>query len=123
MSIENVKAFYLKLREDDELAKKLDDAQKAYTGDPAAMFDTVIRPIAEHEGFHFTLEDAHAVINATKKSHAGEELTDEELEMVAGGKMSEHDRDILINDTCNALYNAYQVVYNTMIEDPVEDDE
>lgn len=121
MSIENVKAFYLKLREDDELAKKLDDAQKAYTGDPAAMFDTVIRPIAEHEGFHFTLEDARAVINATKKSHAGEELTDEELEMVAGGKMREELRDKLINQACKIVYNAEKVIYR-LAREPGEDE-
>jgi predicted ribosomally synthesized peptide with nif11-like leader len=66
MSIEAAKAFIEKVKTDAELAKKVKEAEDA---------DSKLQ-IAKQEGFEFTAQEAKQV---------QEELTDEDLDSVAGG--------------------------------------
>ncbi len=87
MSVEKAKAFVEKLKTDSALAKKLQDAQKAYTGDKSdrdAAIKAILLPIAAQAGFEFTLEELEEAFGDEKLSE--EELSEEELEAVAGGK-------------------------------------
>ncbi len=82
MSVEKAKAFVEKLKTDSALAKKLQDAQKAYTGDKSdrdAAIKAILLPVAAQAGFEFTLEEL-------EETFGGENLSEEELEAVAGGK-------------------------------------
>ena len=83
MSVEQVKAFFQKVKEDSELAKKLKDAQAAYKGDMSdkdAAVAAVVIPVAKSAGFNFTVED----FNAAFDKGEGEASADE-LDAVAGG--------------------------------------
>ena len=80
MSVEQAKAFFEKVKEDSELAQKLQDAQANYTGDKDAAFAAVVLPIATAAGFKFTADDFKAAF----KSDEGE-ASDDELDAVAGG--------------------------------------
>ena len=75
MSVENVKAFFEKVAEDKELQEKL----KALAEREEAMYADLVQ-IASAAGFEFTTADA-------RKAHvaAASELSDEELDAVAGG--------------------------------------
>jgi len=76
MSVENVKAFFLKAAEDEALRAKL----KALAEREEALYEDLVR-IAAEAGFEFTAQDV-------RKAHAtaDRELTDDELDAVAGGK-------------------------------------
>ena len=80
MSVEQVKAFFAKVKEDKELAQKLQDAHSNYTGDKDAAFATVVIPIATAAGFKFTADDFKAAF----RNDEGE-ASDDELDAVAGG--------------------------------------
>lgn len=87
MSVEQIKAFYMKLAEDSALAQKLKDAQAAYTGDKSdkdAAIEAVILPIAAEAGFIFTAEDLKSALNKGKSEEEGE-ASEDELDAVAGG--------------------------------------
>ena len=83
MSVEQVKAFMSKVKEDSALAQKIKDAQAAYKGDTSdkeAAIAAVVIPIAAEAGFKFTVEDFKAA------SDKGEgEASEDELDAVAGG--------------------------------------
>ena len=66
MSIDQAQAFIEKVKNDEDLAKRLSDAQ-----DSESKLE-----IARQEGFEFDLEEANK---------AKEELSDEKLDRVAGG--------------------------------------
>ena len=57
MSVEQVKAFMAKVKEDEALGKKLADAQAAYKGDKEGAVAAVIIPVAKEAGFNFTVDD------------------------------------------------------------------
>ena len=80
MSVEQAKAFFAKVKEDPELAKKLKDAQAAYTGDKDAAFAAIILPIATAAGFNFTSADFKAAFGTGEG-----EASEDELDAVAGG--------------------------------------
>ena len=80
MPVEQAKAFVAKVKEDPELAKKLKDAQAAYTGDKDAAFATIVLPIAAAAGFNFTVEDFKAAFDKGEG-----EVSEDELDAVAGG--------------------------------------
>ena len=64
MSVEQVKAFFKKVKEDSELAQKLKDAQINYKGDKndrAAAVAAIFIPIAAEAGFNFTVADFNSV--------------------------------------------------------------
>ena len=82
MSVAQVKAFIAKVKEDQALAKKLQDAEAAYTGDTSdkeAAFAAVVIPVAAEAGFKFTVEDYKAAFEAEG------EASETELDAVAGG--------------------------------------
>ncbi len=84
MSVEQVKAFFAKTKEDSALAQKLKDAQAAYTGDKSdkdAAIAAFVIPIAKAAGFNFTVEDFKA---AFANYEEGDSSADE-LKAVAGG--------------------------------------
>ena len=84
MSVEQVKAFFAKVKDDSELAQKLKDAQAAYTGDKSdkdAAIAAVVIPVAAKAGFNFTVEDFKAAFDTNEEGEASED----ELTAVAGG--------------------------------------
>ena len=83
MSVEQVKAFFAKIKEDSTLAQKLKDAQAAYKGDTsdkAAAFAEIVIPAAAQAGFNFTVDD----FKAAYYNNEGE-ASENELDAVAGG--------------------------------------
>jgi len=84
MSVEQVKAFLAKVKEDSALAQKLKDAQAAYTGDKsdkAAAIAAVVIPVAAEAGFNFTVDDFKAAYYNSE-----DEVSEDELNAVAGGR-------------------------------------
>lgn len=79
------------------------------------MIEKVILPIAAQEGFHFDVDHAHSVISATAKAHAGEELSEDELEMVAGGKVTG-------NDVGNAFVTGSKIAVQIIKTFPGDED-
>ena len=84
MSVEQVKAFFAKVNEDDSLAQQLKDAQAAYTGEESdrdAAIAAIFVPVAAKAGFNFTIEDLKAAFDNNEEG----ESSAEELKAVAGG--------------------------------------
>ena len=84
MSVEQVKAFFAKVKEDSTLAKKIKDAQAAYNGDTSdkvAAFAEIVIPVAKSAGFNFTVDD----FKATFDNNGEGEASGDELDAVAGG--------------------------------------
>ena len=78
----NVEKFEELLRSDEELQAKLRDASEAFGGDKTderAVFEAVVAPLAAEAGLPFTFEEGKEF------TAEGVELTDEELDAVAGG--------------------------------------
>ena len=95
MSVEQVKAFFAKVKEDSALAKKLKDAEAVYTGDKSdkdAAIAAVVLPIAAQAGFNFTVEDFKAAFDNNDEGEASAE----ELTAVAGGGWFEGCRKVVI---------------------------
>ena len=83
MSVEQVKAFFQKVKEDPTLAQKLKTAQAAYTGDKSdkeLIVAVVVIPVAAAAGFNFTLDDFKSFVDNSES-----EASDEELDAIAGG--------------------------------------
>jgi predicted ribosomally synthesized peptide with nif11-like leader len=82
MSIDNVKAFFEKVQQDESLQDKLkairEDAEKGESGLEAAADEVV--GIASGAGFDFTRED---LLEA--RQMRTDELSDEQLDTVSGG--------------------------------------
>ena len=82
MASENANKFEELLRADEALQAKLSEAAATFEGDKAdeqAVFDATVGKLAAEAGLPFTLEEAREV------AMSGHELSDEELESVAGG--------------------------------------
>ena len=82
MSVEQVKAFFTKVKEDSSLSQKLKDAEAAYTGDKSdreAALAAIVIPVAAQAGFNFTVDDFKAAFEAEG------EASEDELDAVAGG--------------------------------------
>ena len=83
MSVEQVKAFFNKVKEDAALAQKLKDAQATYKGDTSdkeAAVAAIVIPVAKSAGFNFTVEDCKAAFDKSEG-----EASEDELNAVAGG--------------------------------------
>ena len=83
MSVEQVKAFFDKVKEDSSLAQKLKDAEAAYKGDKSdkdTAIAAVVIPIAAEAGFNFTVDDFKAFFDNNEG-----EVSEDELNAVAGG--------------------------------------
>ena len=82
MKQENIGKFEQLLVSDAALQAKIRAAMDAYTGDrkdERAVFDAVIKPLAEEAGLSFTYEEGRGFVSESR------ELSDDELEHVAGG--------------------------------------
>jgi len=81
MALENVERFEKLLREDEDLQAQVSAASKAYEGEitDEAAFEALIAPVAAGVGLPFTLEEAREFVQR------GRELSETELEAVAGG--------------------------------------
>ena len=82
MANENVARFEELLRTDKDLQAKLQDAVSAFDGDKAdegAVFAATVGKVAAEAGLPITLEESKAYVLAER------ELSDGELEAVAGG--------------------------------------
>ena len=83
MAKENAKKFDQLLVSDENLQAKIRAAMDAYTGDrrdEQAVFEAVIRPLAEEAGLPFTFEDAKTCVEEEG------EISLEEGDAVAGGE-------------------------------------
>jgi hypothetical protein len=83
MSVEQVKAFFDKVKADSALAQKLKDAQASFKGDKSdkdAAIAEIVIPVAAEAGFNFTAEEFKAAFDKGE----GEASADE-LDAVAGG--------------------------------------
>ena len=84
MSLDQIKAFFQKVNEDEALAQKLKDAQAAFKGDKSdkdAFIAAVFIPVAAKAGFNFTVEDFKEVFDDNEEG----ESSANELKAVAGG--------------------------------------
>lgn len=82
MSSENLTTFEEMLREDGELQAKLQEAVNAYDGDRSderAFFDATIGKLATEANLPFSFEEATEFLASSR------ELSDEEMDAVAGG--------------------------------------
>ena len=82
MALENVSKFHELVRTDEAIQAKLNAALKSYdgpTGDEKAAFAAVIAPIAAEAGLPYTFEEGVELATSER------DLSDEELEAVAGG--------------------------------------
>ncbi len=83
MSVEQVKAFFAKVNEDEALAQQLKDAQAAYTGDKwdrDAAIAAIFVSVAAKAGFNFTVEEFKEVFDKLEEGEASKD----ELNAVAG---------------------------------------
>jgi predicted ribosomally synthesized peptide with nif11-like leader len=82
MSMENARAFYEKVKADQILQQKIGELAK----EKPAETEAIIIKVAGEKGFPFTLEEMRTVMKElTKKAPDHGELSDAELEAVAGG--------------------------------------
>ena len=82
MSVENVKAFFEKLQGDRGLKDQLRKGLESAAGDPDKAGDVLIK-IAGSAGHTFTSEH---VAEVRKEKVAAGELTEDQLDTVAGGQ-------------------------------------
>ena len=91
MSQENVKQFYQKLAADETIRTKLTDLFQPYAGQEldeerrTTLANQILLPFAEEQGLPFTLEELRQFEEDLIKRKADGELSEEELEAVAGG--------------------------------------
>ena len=83
MSTENVKAFLIKMEEDESLRNSMVDIN--LEGSNEAIV-SAIQKKAARAGFDFTEEEFNQVAKPQKIEQNDEELGDDELEMIAGGR-------------------------------------
>lgn len=84
--MEKAKHFLSAVSDDESLAKQLNGAASRQA----------FLSIAERHGFSLTAEDIdtiNKIADAHEKQQAGESLSEEELELVSGGGVSEHGSD------------------------------
>ena len=82
MSVENVKLLFRKLENNEDLQNQLKDLHHKKNEE---MIKEII-VLGEKQGIPFTKEEFDAYLTeAIKQSHDGDELSDEELQSVAGG--------------------------------------
>ena len=82
MSKQNAIAFHKLLRESRDLQRELRSAAVGFLGnltDDRTLFETVVAPVAKAAGVPFTYDEAATALTD------GHELSEEELDAVAGG--------------------------------------
>ena len=94
MSLENVKQFYQMVAVDEIVRTKLADlfqtnqTQQADEAKKAELVTSLLLPFAAEQGFHFTLEELRQYEQENAKRVAESELSNDELEAVAGGDVA-----------------------------------
>ena len=80
----DVKAFVEMIKTDKAVQEQLKAVAEAYNGAATdeAVWDEVMKPIANEKGFDITLDDYKAYVDNLAKEN---ELSDSELEDIAGG--------------------------------------
>lgn len=84
----DIKAFEKLMREDPDTQEKLRVAAEGYNGDPAdvkAIFENILLPVAKEAGYTATFEELEEYLGSLSAS-AGDDLSEDELAQVAGGK-------------------------------------
>lgn len=91
MSIKIVNEFYQKIASEEEMKTELSELFQPYEGktldeaERETLVEQILLPYAKQKGFLFTLEELKQYeIELTERKENGE-LSDEELEAVAGG--------------------------------------
>ena len=92
MSVENVKKFYEAVAQDEALKQKFVQLSQKYQGQPMdeekamALTEQEVLPMAAQMGYSFTIDDVKSYELAMQQAKMGCELSDEELQAVAGGE-------------------------------------
>lgn len=91
MAKENVKKFYEAITQDEAWQQKLAELSQKYQGETmneekrTQMVNDDILPLAAQMGIPFTLEELKQYETDMKQTNGNSELSDDELEAVAGG--------------------------------------
>ena len=91
MSTENVKKFYEAIASDEKLKMKLSELSQKYQGEvldeetKVLLVNKEILPLASQMGFSFSLADLKQYETEMQQPQADSELSDEEMQAVAGG--------------------------------------
>ena len=87
MAKENIKKFYEDLAKNEELQKKLTQAQESYIGEPSdrkAAAEAILIPVAKEAGYDFTVEE---ICRFEREKAVERGISEEELENVSGGTL------------------------------------
>jgi len=91
MSVENVKKFYEAVSQDEAMKQKFIALSQKYQGQPMdeakgmSIFEQEALPLAQQMGYSFSMDDLKAYEMEMKQSKMNCELSDEEMQVVAGG--------------------------------------
>ena len=91
MSIENVKKFYEAISQDKEIQQKFIDLNQKYQGQPMdeanglKFTEQEFLPLAKQLGYEFSMDDLKTYNEEMKHKDMNRELSDEEMQAVAGG--------------------------------------
>ena len=91
MSVENVKKFYEAVSKDEVLKQKFVELSQKYQGEAMdeakgmAIFEQEALPLAAQMGYSFSMDDLNAYEVEMQQAKMGCEMSDEELQAVAGG--------------------------------------
>ena len=91
MSTENAKKFYEAVAQDEAMKQKFVELSQKYQGQPMdeaksiSLMEQEALPIAAQMGYSFTMDDLKAYGEEMQQANMNRELSDSELEAVAGG--------------------------------------
>ena len=91
MSVENAKKFYEALSQDESLKQKFVELSQKYQGQPMdeanmkLITEEKVLPLAAQMGYSFSMDDLKAYGEDMQQAKMNCELSDEELQAVAGG--------------------------------------
>ena len=91
MSVENVKKFYEAVSKDEALKQKFVELSQKYEGQPMdeakgmSILEQEALPIAKQLGYEFTMDDLKSFSEEMKQAGMNCELSEEEMQAVAGG--------------------------------------
>ena len=91
MSVENVKKFYEAVSKDELMKQKFVELSQKYQGQPMdeakamSVMEQEGLPMAAQMGYSFTMDDLKSFEQEMQQARTGCEMSDEELQAVAGG--------------------------------------
>ena len=101
---QDVRKFEELMRNDPEIQKKLVERAENYTGDKTdakELFNEVILPVAKEAGLEATYEEMVEYINSLNLT-PGDELSEDELQQIAGGYKNEWELRCAFIGYCSA---------------------